>query len=122
MDDAADDVSVDQPPGAVSCRDAVVQPWRRASPWGDATNAIRDAEAKLGLPSTLVGAFQGNAQAFQDSLASEPYLVAAALIAVYIILGVLYESYVHPLTILSTLRRGRRRPADVEDYFILIFR
>jgi hydrophobe/amphiphile efflux-1 (HAE1) family protein len=70
---------------------------------GDATNAIRSAEAQLGLPSTLVGTFQGNAQAFQDSLASEPYLVAAALIAVYIILGVLYESYVHPLTILSTL-------------------
>jgi multidrug efflux pump subunit AcrB len=70
---------------------------------GDATNAIRGAEAQLGLPSTLVGTFQGNAQAFQSSLASEPYLVAAALIAVYIILGVLYESYVHPLTILSTL-------------------
>jgi hydrophobic/amphiphilic exporter-1 (mainly G- bacteria), HAE1 family len=51
----------------------------------------------------LIGNFQGNAQAFQASLASEPYLVAAAIIVIYIILGVLYESYVHPLTILSTL-------------------
>jgi multidrug efflux pump subunit AcrB len=70
---------------------------------GDATAAIRRAEAELGTPATLAGSFQGSAQAFQDSLASEPYLIAAALIAVYIILGVLYESYVHPLTILSTL-------------------
>ena len=70
---------------------------------GQATTAIQQAEAQLNLPSSLVGNFQGNAQAFQSSLASEPYLVAAALIAVYIILGVLYESYVHPLTILSTL-------------------
>jgi multidrug efflux pump subunit AcrB len=70
---------------------------------GDATASIRSAEAQLGMPSTLVATFQGNAQAFQDSLASEPYLIAAAIIAVYIILGVLYESYVHPLTILSTL-------------------
>jgi multidrug efflux pump subunit AcrB len=70
---------------------------------GDATTAIRNAEAQLGQPAGIISNFQGNAQAFQDSLASEPYLIAAALIAVYIILGVLYESYVHPLTILSTL-------------------
>jgi hydrophobe/amphiphile efflux-1 (HAE1) family protein len=70
---------------------------------GQATAAIRRAEGQLGTPSTLVGTFQGSAQAFEDSLASEPYLIAAAIIAVYIILGVLYESYVHPLTILSTL-------------------
>jgi hydrophobe/amphiphile efflux-1 (HAE1) family protein len=70
---------------------------------GDATNAVRSAEAQLGMPSRLVGTFQGTAQAFQSSLSSEPYLIAAALIAVYIILGVLYESYIHPLTILSTL-------------------
>ncbi len=57
----------------------------------------------MGAPATLIGSFQGNAQAFQASLASEPYLVAAAIIVIYIILGVLYESYVHPLTILSTL-------------------
>jgi multidrug efflux pump subunit AcrB len=57
----------------------------------------------MSAPATLIGNFQGNAQAFQASLASEPLLVAAAIIVIYIILGVLYESYVHPLTILSTL-------------------
>ena len=55
------------------------------------------------MPSTIIGVFQGAAQAFQSSLASQPLLILAALIAVYIILGVLYESFVHPLTILSTL-------------------
>jgi multidrug efflux pump subunit AcrB len=70
---------------------------------GEATAAIRNAGAQLGMPASLTGTFQGNAQAFQASLASEPYLVAAAIIVIYIILGVLYESYIHPLTILSTL-------------------
>jgi hydrophobic/amphiphilic exporter-1 (mainly G- bacteria), HAE1 family len=70
---------------------------------GQAVSAIQSAEAELGKPATVIASFQGNAQAFQSSLASEPYLIAAALIAVYIILGVLYESYIHPLTILSTL-------------------
>ncbi|MFG1228938.1 efflux RND transporter permease subunit [Xanthobacter wiegelii] len=70
---------------------------------GDAVAAIHGAEQGLGTPPTLAGTFQGNAQAFQQSLAREPYLVAAALVVIYIILGVLYESYVHPLTILSTL-------------------
>jgi hydrophobe/amphiphile efflux-1 (HAE1) family protein len=70
---------------------------------GQATTAIQNAEAQMGAPPTLIGNFQGNAQAFQASLASEPLLVAAAIIVIYIILGVLYESYVHPLTILSTL-------------------
>ena len=55
------------------------------------------------MPGSVAGTFQGNAQAFQSSLASEPALIAAALVAVYIILGILYESYIHPLTILSTL-------------------
>jgi multidrug efflux pump subunit AcrB len=64
---------------------------------------VENARAKLGAPTTLQGAFQGTAQAFQASLASEPLLIAGALLAVYIILGVLYESYIHPLTILSTL-------------------
>ena len=59
--------------------------------------------AKLGTPESLSGTFQGTAQAFQSSLASTPYLIAAALIAVYIILGILYESYILPVTILSTL-------------------
>ncbi len=68
-----------------------------------ATEVIEGAKAKLGAPPTLTGSFQGTAQAFQQSLSSEPMLILAALIAVYVILGVLYESFVHPLTILSTL-------------------
>ena len=70
---------------------------------GQAVDAINAAMLKIGTPSTVVGTFQGTAQAFQSSLASQPYLIAAALITVYIILGVLYESYILPLTILSTL-------------------
>jgi multidrug efflux pump subunit AcrB len=70
---------------------------------GDAVTQVNAAEASMGVPATIQGAFQGTAQAFQTSLSSEPYLVAAALVAVYIILGVLYESYILPLTILSTL-------------------
>jgi hydrophobe/amphiphile efflux-1 (HAE1) family protein len=70
---------------------------------GAAVTAIQKAESELGVPATVLGTFQGTAQAFQSSLSSEPYLIAAALIAVYIILGILYESYVLPLTILSTL-------------------
>jgi multidrug efflux pump subunit AcrB len=64
---------------------------------------IQQMQASMGVPLTVQGSFQGTAQAFQSSLSSEPYLVAAALVAVYLILGVLYESYVLPLTILSTL-------------------
>jgi len=70
---------------------------------GDAVAVIQKAEAEIGKPSTLSGSFQGTAQAFQDSLKSQPYLIAAAIIAIYIILGMLYESFIHPLTILSTL-------------------
>jgi multidrug efflux pump subunit AcrB len=70
---------------------------------GQAVTAIQAAEAELGIPPSLSGTFQGNAQAFQSSLASEPYLIAAALVVIYLILGMLYESYIHPLTILSTL-------------------
>jgi HAE1 family hydrophobic/amphiphilic exporter-1 len=70
---------------------------------GDAVNAINRAQAQMGLPASLTGSFQGTAKAFTDSLSTQPYLIAAALIAVYIVLGLLYESYIHPLTILSTL-------------------
>jgi len=70
---------------------------------GDAVNRIEAIRRALGAPLSLQGSFQGTAQAFQTSLASEPYLIAAAIIAVYIILGILYESYILPLTILSTL-------------------
>jgi multidrug efflux pump len=68
-----------------------------------ATRAIDDAMIRLHVPSTIHGSFQGTAQVFQQSLSNEPVLIAAALLAVYIVLGVLYESYVHPITILSTL-------------------
>ena len=70
---------------------------------GQAVDAISQASRELGMPSSIIGTFQGNAQAFQASLSSEPALIAAALIVVYIILGILYESFIHPLTILSTL-------------------
>jgi HAE1 family hydrophobic/amphiphilic exporter-1 len=70
---------------------------------GEATKLIEQAKADLGAPSTLTGSFRGTAAAFQESLSSMPVLIVAALLSVYIILGVLYESYIHPLTILSTL-------------------
>jgi len=70
---------------------------------GDAVTALQRAQAEIGMPSTVHATFQGTAQAFQESLANEPYLILAALVAVYIVLGILYESLIHPLTILSTL-------------------
>jgi multidrug efflux pump len=70
---------------------------------GDAVAAINQAQAKIGMPSTIIGSFQGTAQAYQASIANEPILIAAALGAVYIVLGILYESFIHPLTILSTI-------------------
>jgi len=70
---------------------------------GTAVDAIGRAQAELRVPASLRGSFQGTAQAFQASLANEPVLIAAALLAVYIVLGILYESLIHPLTILSTL-------------------
>jgi hydrophobe/amphiphile efflux-1 (HAE1) family protein len=70
---------------------------------GEAVDAITAAMRDMGTPVTLQASFQGTAQAFKSSLASQPYLIAAALITVYIILGILYESYILPLTILSTL-------------------
>jgi hydrophobe/amphiphile efflux-1 (HAE1) family protein len=68
-----------------------------------AVDAIVKAASEIGMPDSVIGTFQGNAQAFQSSLSSEPALIAAALVVVYIILGMLYESFIHPLTILSTL-------------------
>ena len=70
---------------------------------GDAVSSVEIAGNEIGLPSSIHGSFQGTAQAFQSSLANEPLLIAAALITVYIVLGVLYESMIHPITILSTL-------------------
>ena len=70
---------------------------------GDAVTAIESAAREIGLPPSIRASFQGTAQAFQASLTNEPLLILAALVTVYIVLGVLYESYIHPLTILSTL-------------------
>ncbi len=72
-------------------------------PLGDAVNKINQTVAKMHLPETIQGSFQGTAQAFQASLSNESFLIIAALIAVYIVLGILYESLIHPITILSTL-------------------
>src|SRR6266850_1906075 len=69
----------------------------------DAVSRIHQMEQSMGMPATIHGSFSGTLQAFQASLASEPLLITAALIAVYIVLGILYESYIHPITILSTL-------------------
>ena len=85
---AATTVSFNLPPG---------------SSLSDATAAIDKATADIGLPSSIHGSFQGTAKSFQDSLDSQPVLILAAMVAVYIVLGMLYESVVHPLTILSTL-------------------
>jgi len=70
---------------------------------GDAVNVVSMAIKDMALPSTLHGSFQGNAKAFQASTSSQPWLILAAILAVYVVLGILYESYIHPLTILSTL-------------------
>ena len=70
---------------------------------GQAVTALQKAQSEMGMPSAIHATFQGTAQAFQDSLKNEPYLILAALVAVYIVLGILYESLIHPLTILSSL-------------------
>jgi HAE1 family hydrophobic/amphiphilic exporter-1 len=70
---------------------------------GQATDAVQQAMTEIGAPATLNTSFQGTAQAFQQSLGTVPLLIAAALVVVYLILGILYESYIHPITILSTL-------------------
>src|SRR6185369_5078950 len=69
----------------------------------DAVNAVSKAKDELGMPASIQAQFQGAAAAFESALASEPFLILAAVITVYIVLGVLYESYIHPLTILSSL-------------------
>ncbi len=102
LDHRAGAAALDQPPGPVPRGDDQLQPRaeRRA---GQATAAIDKAAKDLGVPATLATGFQGTAQAFQQSLSTVPLLIVAALVVVYLILGILYESYIHPLTILSTL-------------------
>jgi multidrug efflux pump len=70
---------------------------------GQAVKAIEEAKTEIGLPDTIATSFSGTAAEFQSSLSSEPYLILAAIVVIYIVLGVLYESYIHPITILSTL-------------------
>jgi multidrug efflux pump subunit AcrB len=70
---------------------------------GNAVTALENAQREMGMPSAIHATFQGTAQAFQASVANEPYLILAAIVAVYIVLGILYESLIHPITILSTL-------------------
>jgi multidrug efflux pump subunit AcrB len=70
---------------------------------GQAVKAIEEAKMEIGLPDTIATSFSGTAAEFQSSLSSEPYLILAAIVVIYIVLGVLYESYIHPITILSTL-------------------
>jgi len=72
-------------------------------PLGDAVAAVQDMEHSMVVPATIHPSFQGTAQAFQSSLSTQPYLILAALVTVYLVLGILYENYVHPITILSTL-------------------
>jgi len=71
---------------------------------------VNDTMREIGVPTTIHGSFQGTARAFQQSLDSQILVVLAALAAIYIVLGILYESYIHPITILSTLPAGRHRP------------
>src|SRR2546425_4465061 len=75
---------------------------------GEAADAVDWTMVEIGVPTTVHGSFQGTARAFRASLESQPWLILAALITVYIVLGVLYESYVHPITLLSTLPSAGR--------------
>ena len=95
--------AVGESPGAVSVGDDLVQPGAGRCAGRRRGRDRAGASARSGLPATIHGSFAGTAQAYQDSLANEPILIAAALVAVYIVLGMLYESYIHPITILSTL-------------------
>ncbi len=82
---------------------------------GDAVDAVHQAEAAIGMPATISGSFAGDAAEFQRSLAAEPWLILASLVVIYIVLGVLYESWIHPVTILSTLpSAGHRRAARAD--------
>jgi len=70
---------------------------------GEAVDAVKAVEARIGMPGSIVGIYAGDAAEFSKSLAGQPWLILAALVTIYIVLGVLYESYIHPITILSTL-------------------
>ena len=86
----------------------LVQPGGRGRARATPSASINGAERTAGMPTTITGTYSGTAQAFNDSLANEPLLIAAAVAAVYVVLGILYESYIHPITILSTLPSAGR--------------
>ena len=90
-------------PRPIPGRDALLQSCARALRSASAVKAIQKAEQEIGLPETVVTTFSGSAAEFRSSLKSEPFLILAAIVVIYIVLGVLYESYIHPITILSSL-------------------
>jgi len=99
-------------PGPVPRGHRLLQPGAEDVRWVKRWRAIDAAKADLDMPASIQAEFQGTARAFQASLANQPLLILAAIVTVYILLGILYESYIHPVTILSTLAlRGRGRAA-----------
>ena len=100
---AVDDVAGRGAPGAVPGDHFFLQPGPECHARRGACSPFRNMEHTLVTPATIHPSFQGTAQAFQDSLATQPYLILAALVTVYLVLGILYENYIHPITILSTL-------------------
>ena len=121
MDDDPGPAAVDQPSGPVPGDHHQLQPGARdgARPGDRGDRSQAEPSSTCRRPSRTT--FQGNAQAFQDSLSTVPMLILAALVVVYLILGILYESYIHPITILSTLAVGRRRRARDADAVRLRF-
>ena len=120
MDDQPGAAAFDQPPGPVPGGDDQLQS-RQGVALGPATEAVQRAEQELQLPRSLTTTFQGNAQAFQDSLTTVPLLILAALVCVYIILGVLYESFIHPADDpLDPAVGGPRRARDADAVWLRV--
>ena len=105
-----------QPPGAISIGDGFVQSCAQRAALGEAIDAINKAAKQLNFPASVQTGFQGTAAAFENSLSNEALLILAALVTVYIVLGVLYESFIHPITILSTLPSAGRGRAAVAHF------
>ena len=96
-------IPVDQPPGPISRQSRFLSTWRRTPRWAGPSRPSIKRQRRLNFPASVQTGFQGTAAAFENSLSNEALLILAALVTVYIVLGVLYESFVHPITILSTL-------------------
>src|SRR5262249_62086550 len=84
---------------------------------GDAVEAVKALEKSIGMPSSIAGVYSGDAAEFAKSLAGQPWLILAAIVTIYIVLGVLYESYIHPITILSTLPSAAVRALPAPSHF-----